>query len=231
LSAEGGTSGVVQRLAVRGGWTAAHDEALGGDGYFAGEDRVGARVFESVSAPSLAISAHGHLHHRISWQVDGGRLGEAWQVPAASIAAAIGPFDVWAGRRRLHYGTGRSGGIVVGSGWDIGPDLAHRTVDLFDGIGVHVREPFHFPWFLRALGPARIEITGGMLDRSGQVESPWLVFGRLTASPLSDRFMLGINRGAIFGGRGNAVTARRLLGLVLGLHGGESGEFENQVFS
>ncbi|HUF50814.1 MAG TPA: capsule assembly Wzi family protein, partial [Longimicrobiales bacterium] len=39
------------------------------------------------------------------------------------------------------------------------------------------------------------------------------------------------NRGAIFGGEGNPITVGRLLGLLIGLHGGEAGEFENQVFS
>jgi hypothetical protein len=60
------------------------------------------------------------------------------------------------------------------------------------------------------------------------VESPNVVFGRLTASPFSDRLILGVNRGAVFGGEGNGVTPRRLLGLLAGLH---NAGFEDQVIT
>ncbi|MGH7448971.1 MAG: capsule assembly Wzi family protein, partial [Longimicrobiales bacterium] len=100
--------------------------------------------------------------------------------------------------------------------------------DTFEGIGIHVREPFSFPWLLRVLGASRIEIVGGRISRNGRVESPNVVFGRFTASPFSDRFTLGVNRGAIFGGEGNGVTLGRLIGLIAGLH---NFGFENQVIS
>ncbi|HUF52037.1 MAG TPA: capsule assembly Wzi family protein, partial [Longimicrobiales bacterium] len=231
LHAEGDTAGVVAGAQVRAGWTATAGEALAGQGQFKEEDWTGAQPIAGASAPAAALRAHGFLHPSLSWSVDAGRLGNEWVVPAAALGFSIGAFDGWAGRRRLHYGVGHGGGTVLGSGLDQNPELARRTVAPFDGLGLHVREPFHFPYLLRYLGPTRIEIAAGQLARNGKVEDPYIVFGRLISSPFTRRFTLGINRGAIFGGEGNPITVGRLLGLLIGLHGGEAGEFENQVFS
>src|SRR5690606_13158200 len=183
LAEEADSAGVLAAAAVRAGWTAARGEALGGEGYFVGQDFTGAEPLGSVSGPAAAVSAHGHLRPWLSWNVSGGYLADQWVVPAATIGAALGPFDVWGGRRRLHYGAGRGGAIVLGSGLNDMPAFAHRTLDTFEGIGLHVREPFEFPWILRALGPARIEVVGGRISRNGRIDSPWVVFGRLTGSP------------------------------------------------
>jgi hypothetical protein len=219
------------RASLRGGWTAATGEALGGDGYFPDEDWEGARPIPDASGPAMAVRLDGHLLRWLSWSADAGWLGAEWTVAAAGLAAAVGPFDGWLGRRHLHYGAGRGGGTVLGSGTGVVPDLAHRTVAYFDGVGLHVREPFLFPAPVRFLGPTRIELVAGRLDRVGRRDGPFVVFGRLTGSPFSRRFMLGINRGAIFAGDGIPITLRRLAGLLVGEHGGEGGEFENQIFS
>jgi hypothetical protein len=231
LAAEADTTGGLAGARLRAGWTGARGEALGGDGFHPGEDWKGAQPVTDAGAAAIGLSAHGHLARWLSWSVDGGRLGGEWYVPAATVGVRAGPFDGWAGRRRLHYGVGHGGATVIGSGLMDVPDLAHRTLYAFDGVGMHVRDPFHFPSFLRFLGATRIEITAGRLDRSGRVERPYVVFGRLVGSPFSERFTLGVNRGAIFGGEGNPVTAARMLGLLVGMHGGDAGEFENQVFS
>jgi protein-tyrosine phosphatase len=228
LDAEADSAGVLAAASVSGGWTGSRGEALGGEGYFPGQDFTGAQPLASTNGPAATLSAHGHLLPWLSWSVHGGRLAEQWVVPAATLGFAFGPIDAWAGRRRLHYGAGRGGAIVLGSGMNDLPSFAHRTLDTFEGIGIHVREPFAFPWILRALGPARIEIVAGRISRNGLIDSPWVVFGRLTGSPFGDRFMLGVNRGAIFGGEGNAVTLERLFGLIAGLH---NAGFENQVIS
>jgi hypothetical protein len=231
LAAEADSAGAVAEVRLRFGWTAARGEALGGDGYFAEEDWEGARPLASANAPAAALTVHGHLTSWLSWSVDGGWLGGSWSIPVAAIGLRAGPVDGWVGRRRLHYGIGHGGGTVIGSGHLDVPDLAHRTLHSFDGAGLHVREPFHFPSFLRFLGATRIEVVGGRLARNGRVENPYVVFGRIVGSPFSERFTLGLNRGAIFGGEGNPVTAGRMLGLLVGMHGGEGGEFENQVIS
>lgn len=228
LSAEADTAGIVAGVQLSAGWTASDDEALAGEGYFVGEDFTGARTLEGSNHPAAALSAHGHLTPWLSWNLHGGYLADEWVIPAATIGAALGPFDAWAGRRRLHYGAGRGGAIVAGSGLNDVPAFAHRTLDTFEGVGIHVREPFEFPWFLRVLGPVRVEVVGGRISRNGRIDSPYVVFGRMTGSPFGDRFMLGVNRGAIFGGEGNDVTLRRLAGLIVGI---QSDGFENQVIS
>lgn len=231
LAAESGGSGMLASAEVIAGWASASGEVLAGDGYFVEEDWEGAQPLEDGAGPIAMLDAHGWIAPWLSWQARGGRLGADWAIPEAALGLAVGPFDAWAGRRRLHYAIGHGGGTVLGTGLDEGSDLVHRTRDTFDGIGIHVRDPFHFPGFLRILGPARIEAVGGRLDRNGRVEAPYVVFGRLIGTPFTRRFTLGINRGAIFGGEGNPITAGRLAGLIIGLHGGDGGEFENQVFS
>lgn len=225
------TAGVLAALELSAGWSAATGSALAGDGYFVDEDWEGAQPLGDLSGPAARVRGHGFLRPWLSWQADVGVTGGEWTVPSASAGLSLGPFDAWAGRRRLHYGIGHGGGIVLGTGLGGVPALAGRTYDTFDGIGIHVRDPFHFPSVLRILGPDRIEVVAGRLDANGRVDAPWIVFGRLIGTPFTRRFTLGINRGAIFGGGGNPITAGRLAGLILGLHGGEGGEFENQVFS
>jgi hypothetical protein len=228
LESEADSTGVLAGATISAGWTAARNEARGGEGYFEGEDWVGAQPLSGSNHPAVALQAHGHLAPWFSWNVNGGYLADQWVIPAMTIGAALGPFDAWGGRRRLHYGAGRGGAIVTGSGLNDLPAFAHRTLDTFEGAGIHVREPFEFPWILRVLGPSRIELVAGRISRNGRIESPWVVFGRLTGSPFGDRFMLGVNRGAIFGGAGNAVTLRKLAGLVVGI---QNDGFENQVIS
>jgi hypothetical protein len=222
------TTGVLANASLRAGWVRTHGEALGGDGYFVGIDWTGARPLDGTSGPAGAVLAYGWLHSRVAWSIDGGYIGDDWTLPAAAGALAVGPIDVWAGRRRLHYGAGRGGAIVLGSGLSVVPELAHRVFATADGIGVQVREPFYFPWVLRALGPTRVEVVAGRLSRNGLVEAPYVVFGRLVSSPFTRRLTLGVNRGAIFGGEGKRLTLRNLGGLFLGLH---NAGFENQVFS
>jgi hypothetical protein len=228
LMAEADSAGLLAAATLVGGWTAARGEALGGEGYFPDQDWVGAVPLRSSEYPAIALRAHGYLMPWLSWNVHGGYLAEQWVVPAVTLGAALGPFDAWAGRRRLHYGAGRGGAIVTGSGINDMPAFAHRTLDTFEGVGIEVREPFSFPWLERVLGPSRIEVVAGRISRNGLVESPNVVFGRITASPFSDRLILGVNRGAVFGGEGNGVTPRRLLGLLAGLH---NAGFEDQVIS
>jgi hypothetical protein len=228
LVAEADSAGVLADVRLGAGWTASRGEALGGEGFFKGHDWVGTQPLPSSNHPAAALGAHGHVQEWLSWQVHGGYLADQWVIPAVSAGVAFGPFDAWAGRRRLHYGAGRGGAIVTGGGFNAPAAFAHRTLDTFEGIGLHVREPFRFPWILRFLGPARIEVVGGRISRNGLVDNPYLVFGRLTASPFSDRFSLGVNRGAVFGGDGNGITLSRLMGVIVGLH---NYGFEDQVIS
>jgi hypothetical protein len=231
LQNEGPTAGALTLARVKAGVMTLDGQARGGDGYFPEEDLEGARRLEGVTGPAVTFAARGFVTPRVSWSFDGGRLGHGWAVPAGALAVAAGPVDLWAGRRRLHYGVGRGGATVLGAGLDASPHLTQRTLYSLTGGGLHTREPFTYPSVLGFLGKGRIEIVGGQLPRNGRVESPFVVFGRVTSTPFTPRLTLGVNRGAIFGGRRNPITARRLGGLLIGLHGGEGGEFENQVAS
>ncbi|HEX6693749.1 MAG TPA: capsule assembly Wzi family protein [Longimicrobiales bacterium] len=231
LVAEGeDRTALLSAIEARGGAAWSRGEALAGDGYFRGEDFEGARRIASQFGPVFALRAHGYLVPRLSWQADGGLLGEEPALLAADVALAAGPLNIWAGRRHLQFGAGDAGAVVLGTGMGV-RDVDHRTRDRFDGVGLEVRDPFYFPAFLRLLGPIRMEMELGRLDRSGRVDDPWIAFGRIVGSPLTRRITLGATRGAIFGGEGNDITAARLAGLIIGLHGGETGEFENQTFS
>jgi hypothetical protein len=230
LRAEADTVGPLAAFRFSAGWAAARDEVLGGDGYYVGEDWEGAVPIADTNEPAATVAAHGYLGDHIAWAVDGGRLGGRWRTGSAVLSAGLGPFDGWVGRRPLDYSLGRGGSTVLGGGLSDVPGLAFRSRHVFDGAGLHVREPFRIP-LLGFLGPTRIEMAGGRLPRNGHVERPYVVFGRLMGTPFSPRFTLGINRGAIFGGEGNPITAGRLLGLLAGIHGGDYGEFENQVIS
>jgi hypothetical protein len=231
LLTETDTVGRLAASRARVGWAAARGGALGGDGYFIFEDWEGAVPLPSANGPVVTWQGHGHLRPWLSWSADGGWIADEPVLLAASVAAAAGPFDLWAGRRRLQYGMGRGGAVNIGGAFNETPLLAHRTGYVFEGIGGHVREPFDFPWHLRVLGPTRIEAVLGRLSRNGRIEGPFVAFGRLVGTPFTPRITLGVNRGAIFGGEGIPITAGRLLGLVFGMHGGDAGEFENQVFS
>jgi hypothetical protein len=216
---------------LRLGWAAATGEALGGDGYYVGEDWEGAKPLQAVSAPVVALEAHGHIASWLAWSANGGWIADEWMVPAAMVTARFGPFDGWLGRQRLHYGIGHGGATVIGGGRLDVQELVPRTQYVFEGAALAVRDPFRYPGFLRFLGASRIEAAVGRLDRVGRVDRPWVVFGRLMSTPFSERFTIGINRGAVFAGDGIPITGSRLAGLLLGLHGGDHGEFENQVFS
>jgi hypothetical protein len=231
LAAEADSAGRLAGLQISAGWMAASGEARGGDGYFIGEDWQGARPLPAWSGPAGGVRAHGYPLSWLAWSGHGRRTAAEWSLSAASLAVVAGAFDIWAGRRRIHYGSGHGGGTVLASGLGDVPELAHRTLATVDGLGVQLREPVRLPGFLSPLGSLRIEVAGGRIPASGRVARPYVVFGRFTTTPLTDRWLLGVNRGAIFGGEGNPVTAGRLLGLLIGLHGGEAGEFENQVFS
>ena len=221
---------LLSHLTLRAGVVHSAGEALGGDGYFRGEDFEGARPISGMTEPVAAASGAGYIQPWLSWTVDGGWIAGDPTVIAGALAAAAGPVNVWAGRRTLQYGAGDGGAVVVGTGYSV-RDVDQRTRDPFDGFGVELRDPFYLPAFLRVLGPIRIEAEIGRLDRNGRVAKPYVGFGRIVGSPVSRRITLGAARGAIFGGEGNHVTPGRLLGLLVGQYGGVVGEFENQTFS
>jgi hypothetical protein len=195
--------------ALRLGWAAAHGEALGGDGYFWREDWQGAQPVPAAGGPVALWRGHGHMQRWLAWSAEAGWVADEAVFRSAVASMTLGPLDVWGGRRRLQYGMGRGGAVVLGGALNDVPLHYHRTGYVFEGIGIHTRDPFHFPWVLRVLGADRAEATLGRISRNGRVDRPWVAFGRLIGTPFSPRFTLGINRGTIFGGDGQTLTAGR----------------------
>jgi hypothetical protein len=228
LHAQADPSARLVRAWLSAGALAAAGESGAGTGMHPETDWTGAEPLPDFAGPVVIAGLGGHATNRLAGWVTAGYSENRGSVHGAGISAALGPLDVWAGRHRLHYGLGRSGGVVLGAGTGPSTDLSHRIHFTFEGVGVHVREPFDFPGFLRTLGPARIEAVLGRIPESGDVSKPWVAFGRLTGHPFSERITLGVNRGAVFGGNDASLSARNLFGVIIGLH---NDDFENQVFS
>jgi hypothetical protein len=223
----------AQRLRIAAGPVVLRGEMRASQEHNPALDTVSA-FHPDVASASVLLEGGGPLPLGLAWSLSAASVGDRLVVPVATISAALGPLDVWAGRQRLHFGVGRSGGVTTGSGWHGAPHL-YRSAGGVTGFGIATREPFHFPSFLRVLGPDRIEFAVGRAERAGDVEAPWVVMGRLIGTPFSRRFTLGLNRGAIFGGSDRPVTLRRLFGVLIGEYSGDvdgaRSAFENQVLS
>lgn len=166
-------------------------------------------VFLTAGAPrSLAIGAMPFMRG------DQAELGET------HVVAQLGKVGVWGGRRALGYGVSPGGGVV----------LSDRVT--LDGGGIFITEPILLPGFLRALGPIRAEMVLSRLENGDVITDPWFWGSRITLQPHA-RLDIGLNRGAMFGGKGGSqITLEYLLFTFVGAHSGdERGEFANQILS
>lgn len=102
-------------------------------------------------------------------------------------AARAGPVAFWAGRSAPGYGPGRHGSQVLSGDREV------------LGAGLATAAPFRFPGFLDALGDIRVETFLGKLDRSREVEDPFLWGMRVSTVPHA-RFGFGVSRVAMFAG-------------------------------
>jgi len=132
------------------------------------------------------------------------------------VAVGAGPFQLSVGREPVGYGYGRTGGIVYAD-----PDALPR-------IEFQTTRAFRLPSILRYLGPVTVHTFAGPVnDPARHPENPDL-WGLRAAMQPHPRVTLAINRGSMFGGDAEPVTARRILGMFLGnVHS----RFENQVLS
>ncbi len=146
---------------------------------------------------------------------------DAARVDEAYAALALGPLDVWAGRRSLAFGAGRTGAIVLS------PEVP------LDGAGVRTSRAISLPGFLDGI-VLRGAFMISRLENSGRVRHPWFSAARVSLSP-SSNLVFGFHRAAIFGGEGNVqpLTGRNVLFMLFGLTGqlGKDSGFENQVAS
>lgn len=170
-------------------------------------------------APELAVVASSHLSLHGEPVLRSGGIG----LRDADLVAVLGPLGAWAGRRTVRFGPGEWGGIVLGD-----------RVPL-DGFGGFLAQPIHFPWLLRAMGPIQIESFFSKVYGGDRIRDPFFVAFRGTMAPVG-RLTVGLNRAAMFGGRGNApITFENMKFLLLGGTGGGStgtnGGFANDVLS
>lgn len=146
--------------------------------------------------------------------------GDRTELGETHAVAQLGKIGLWGGRRAFGYGVGAGGGVV----------LSDRV--MLDGAGIFITEPVRLPGFLRGLGSIRAEMMLSRLDNGDVITEPWFWVSRISLQP-HPRLVLGLNRGAIFGGNGNSpVTFENLLLTFVGVHAGDDrGEFANQVVS
>ncbi len=137
------------------------------------------------------------------------------------IDVTAGHFGLWGGRRRIGFGVGDGGGLVLN---------AHPLI----GGGVFLPKPLRIP----VLGPLRFEMhlsqIDNVLNREGQQfeTEPWFWTARASIEPVQGvRF--GINRAMMFGGDGNVpLTFSRVAKSLIGLYGEDDDlSFANQIVS
>jgi hypothetical protein len=199
---------------VEAGYTGSRGLHRPGVGYDREHDWTGAIPLDAISSPAAGaeVIAGGP---RLAGRLDARGSTEGVEIRDLHLAAELGDVVLWAGRRQLRHGPSGAGGIVFGGD------------AVITGVGAVVTDPIRLPWVLGLLGPLGMEsffsrARGGVL-----ILDPWLWGARLTAAP-HPRFRIGASRGTLFGGEGNTpVTLRYALQMLVGMHSGEAGEFDN----
>ena len=121
-------------------------------------------------------------------------------VQHATVDVALGPVDVWAGRRAIGYRPGAAGGLVLSG------------TERFDGAGVRLGRPVRVP----LVGSFSAEAFAGPLGSNGHVARPWLLGMRLHAR-LHPRVDMGATRAAVFGSMGDTrVGVSELAQVIVG---------------
>lgn len=172
------------------------------------------RPLPDLSSPRLTASTGVEYGRLLLWSQgqadeDGVRFGR-WEA-----AGLLGPVRLSVGRQPVGYGPGERGGIVFGG----------STLPRFDAQTAH---PIRLPGILHTLGgQATLHTFATRLGGDRHPTEPWLWGARFAFQPHS-RLSFAINRGAIFGGDGQTVTAGRLFGLAVGTI---RNDFANQILS
>lgn len=185
-----------------------------GSGYANGSGWTGPEpagdVAGGVLGASGAVALHPYVAAVLAPVLRSGRLDLA----DAHIVAVVRGVGAWVGRRPVGFGPGVGGALVL--------DAAVP----FDGGGLFLARPLTLPG---PLGPLRLETFVSRMERNGPVLRPWVWAARAGLVP-HPRLALGVNRGAVFGGSGNGeFSLRDLAYVIVGKHGGERSEAENQV--
>ena len=191
----------VRRGAVRAG--SGYDN---GDGWTGPEPA--ADVASGLLGAAVAVALHPHLAATMTPVLRAGGL----ELTDAHIVAVVGGVGAWVGRRPVGFGPGVGGALVLGAAVP------------FDGGGIFLARPLGLPG---PLGSLRVETFVSRMERNGSVVRPWVWAARAGLSP-HPRLWLGVNRGAVFAGNGE-FSLRDLAYVIVGKHGGENSETDNQV--
>ncbi len=208
--------------ALTGGYERLSGRASTGVGYLEPDWTGAGPVPDSARgylAPELAAVVSSHLSLHAEPVIRSGGVG----LRQADVVAVLGPIGAWAGRRTVRFGPGEWGGIVLDD-----------RVPL-DGFGAFLARPIRLPWIFRAAGPLQVETFVSKVYGGDRIRDPFFVAFRGALAP-SRRLTLGLNRAAMFAGRGNEpITLRNMAFLLFGGTGGgispNAGGFANDVLS
>src|SRR5690625_26698 len=190
-----------------------------GVGYDPEDDWTGALPREDRRGQSNHLALALALPPYLALHLTPGHRASRWEFDEAHLVIGVGKWSFWGGRRILGFHQGRGGGIVVSDN------------QAFDGGGISLLEPISLPWLLEYLGPVRFDLFLTRIENGDRITDPWFGVARGTIEP-HPRLELGFNRANIFGGKGNSpTTPRSVLQMILGIHAGEEGEYNNEVFS
>lgn len=199
------------------GYSRREGGVLAGVGYNNEDDWTGAIPASDSSTPfagaTLRLAAHPHLVFDVAAQYNDQEIG----IRGGEIVAAWRNLGIWVGRRRIGFGPGAGGGIVL------------TGIEPMDGVGIGSLDPFTLPGSLRHLGPIRFQSAFSRIRNGDRIRDPWFWTGRLALEPHA-RLQIGITRAVMLGGEGNSAwTIRNIAYVLVGKHAGEMGEFDNQV--
>lgn len=131
-------------------------------------------------------------------------------------AVGVGAFQLAVGRAQVGYGYGRMGSLVYAD-----PDPLPR-------VELQSTRPFRLPGFFRRVGPVTLHTFAGPVNDPARHPTDPSLWGMRVAVQPHPRFTLGLNRGSMFGGSADPITAGRVLRMLVGI---VHSDFENQVFS
>lgn len=128
------------------------------------------------------------------------------------VAIGIGAFELSVGRQSLWWGQGHHGSLVL-------TDNAKP----FDMVRITNPSPILLPWFLKYLGPFRVDLFWSRMEKDRVVPEPYFGGMRINIKPMP-WVEIGASRAVMFGGEGRPdVDWKDFLTIIGGsnLKGGE----------
>lgn len=220
-SDDGSGNGAVGGLtgSLDAGYSLREGRVLAGIGYNNQDDWTGAipasDVSTSFAGATLRLAAHPRFALEVAAEYDDPDV----DIERAEVLASWRNVAAWVGRRRMGFGPGAGGGIVL------------TGIEALDAVGLESLDPFTLPGPLEHLGSIRIQAAFSRIRNGDRIRDPWFWVGRVAIEP-DARLQLGLTRAVMLGGEGNSAwTLRSVFYSLIGKHAGEMGEFDNQVLA